>query len=84
MSCGFLVAWAGIVRPHTVTRKDGTKLAHFADTSLVCELREMRALLRDWKLLALLLPCFASEIAVIVLSTLNGKYTMVGIEDPAK
>ena len=73
MSSGILVAFFGIVQPSSVRRADGTALAHYPHNGAWVEFKAQAELFKDWRLLALVIPLFASEVAVIVFSTLNGK-----------
>ena len=71
MASGFFVACFTIVPPSRVRRLDGTPLAHYPHEGFWVELKAQSKLLRDWRLLALFIPLFGSEITVIVFSTLN-------------
>ena len=75
MACGFFVALVAIVPPSQVRRPDGTPLAHYPHKGFWAELKAQRQLFTDWRLLALFVPMFASEVATIVISTLNCQYT---------
>ena len=71
MSSGFFVACFTIVPPSRVRRPDGKPLAHYPHEGFWYELKAQSKLFRDWRLLALFIPLFGSEIVVIVFSTLN-------------
>ena len=71
MASGFFIACFTILPPARVRRSDGTPLAHYPHEGFWRELKAQSKLFRDWRLLALFLPLFASEIVVIVFSTLN-------------
>lgn len=60
-----------IVEPSKVRRRDGTPLAHYPHHGIWQELKNQRRLLQDWRLLVMFIPMIASEVAVIVLSSLN-------------
>ena len=60
-----------IVDPSKVRREDGTPLAHYPHHGIWQELKNQRRLLQDWRLLVMFIPMIASEVAVIVLSSLN-------------
>jgi hypothetical protein len=72
MSCAFLVALFGIVQPDTVRRADGSPIAKYPHEGLMVELKAQGRLFKDGKVLLLLLPFFASEVAIIIMSTVNG------------
>ncbi|KAL8639582.1 MAG: hypothetical protein Q9228_003392 [Teloschistes exilis] len=74
MVSGFFVALFAIIAPSEVRRRDGTSLAHFPHEGLWQELKNQRRLFRDWRLLAMFIPMFASEVPIIVLSSLNSLY----------
>ncbi|KAL8695757.1 MAG: hypothetical protein Q9224_003181, partial [Gallowayella concinna] len=71
MALSFLVALFGIVAPSTVRRRDGTPLAHYPHEGFWQELKHQRRLFQDWRILAMFVPMFASEVPFIVLSSLN-------------
>ena len=71
MASGFLVALFTIVAPSKVRRRDGTPLAHYPHEGFWQELKNQRQLLQDWRLIAMFIPMFASEVPIIVLSSLN-------------
>ncbi|KAI4103821.1 MAG: hypothetical protein L6R37_003624 [Teloschistes peruensis] len=71
MVSGFFVALFAIIAPSEVRRRDGTPLAHYPHEGLWQELKNQRRLFRDWRLLAMFIPMFASEVPIIVLSSLN-------------
>ena len=71
MASGFLVAFFTIVAPSKVRRRDGTPLAHYPHEGFWPELKNQRRLFQDWRLLAMFVPMFASEVPIIVLSSLN-------------
>lgn len=75
MASAFFVAAFGIVPPAQVRRRDGTPLAHYPHEGLWEELKRQRLLLNDWRLLAMFIPMFASEVPIIVLSSLNCEWT---------
>ncbi|KAL8912808.1 MAG: hypothetical protein Q9171_002266 [Xanthocarpia ochracea] len=74
MALAFFVAAFSIVPPAQVRRRDGTPLAHYPHEGLWEELKRQRLLLKDWRLLAMFIPMFASEVPIIVLSSLNSLY----------
>ncbi|KAL8720880.1 MAG: hypothetical protein Q9225_002325 [Loekoesia sp. 1 TL-2023] len=74
MASAFFVALFTIVAPSKVRRRDGTPLAHYPHEGLWQELKRQRLLLQDWRLLAMFVPMFASEVPIIVLSSLNSLY----------
>ena len=78
MLLAFVVALFGIVPSNTVRRTDGTHLAHYPYDGALVELKGQLELFKDWRMLALVIPMFASEVAVIVFSTLNGKSRVFG------
>ena len=73
MASAFFVAFFAIVAPSSVRRLDGTPLAHYPHEGLWQELKRQRQLFQDWRLLAMFVPMFASEVPIIVLSSLNCK-----------
>ena len=73
MASAFFVAFFGIVPPSEARRKDGTALAHYPHKGLWFEFKAQGQLLKDWRILALFIPMVACEIAIIVISTLNGQ-----------
>lgn len=75
MASAFFVALFTIVAPSKVRRHDGTPLARYPHEGLWHELKRQRLLLQDWRLLAMFVPMFASEVPIIVLSSLNCKCT---------
>lgn len=77
MASAFFVALLTIVAPYKVRRLDGTSLAHYPHDVLWQELRRQRQLFQDWRLLAMFVPMFASEVPIIVLSSLNCKCTTI-------
>ncbi|KAI4213366.1 MAG: hypothetical protein LQ349_009289, partial [Xanthoria aureola] len=74
MVSAFLVALFFIVKPSTVRRRDSTPLAHYPHQGIWQELKNQRRLLQDWRLLVMFIPMLASEVALIVLSSLNSLY----------
>ncbi|KAL8989125.1 MAG: hypothetical protein Q9177_001923 [Variospora cf. flavescens] len=74
MASAFFVAAFSIVPPAKVRRRDGTPIAHYPHEGLWEELKRQRLLLKDWRLLAMFIPMFASEVPIIVLSSLNSLY----------
>ena len=75
MASAFFIAAFSIVPPAQVRRRDGTPLAHYPHEGLWEELKRQRLLLKDWRLLAMFIPMFASEVPIIVLSSLNCEWT---------
>ena len=73
MASAFFVALFAILPPSKIRRSDGTALAHYPHKGFWFEIKAQGQLLRDWRMLALVIPMFASEIAIIVMSTLNGQ-----------
>ena len=71
MASGLFIACFTIVTPSRVRRSDGTPLAHYPHDGFWLELKAQSKLFRDWRLLAMFVPLFGSEIVVIVFSTLN-------------
>lgn len=69
-----LIVYFGIVDPSKVRRNDGTSLAKYPHTDFWTELKAQGELFRDVKALLLFIPIFASEIAIIIASTCNGKW----------
>ncbi|KAL8738891.1 MAG: hypothetical protein Q9181_000418 [Wetmoreana brouardii] len=74
MASAFFVTLFTIIAPSEVRRHDGTPLAHYPHDGLWQELKNQRRLLQDWRLLALGIPMLASEVPIIVLSSLNSLY----------
>ncbi|KAL8704647.1 MAG: hypothetical protein Q9201_002181 [Fulgogasparrea decipioides] len=74
MASAFFVALFTIIAPSEVRRRDGTPLAHYPHDGLWQELKNQRRLLQDWRLLALGVPMLASEVPIIVSSSLNSLY----------
>ncbi|KAL8990143.1 MAG: hypothetical protein Q9169_008198 [Polycauliona sp. 2 TL-2023] len=74
MVSGFFVALFCIVDPSKIRRRDGTPLAHYPHQGIWQELKNQRQLLQDWRLLVMFIPMIASEVAIIVLSSLNSLY----------
>ena len=79
MVLAFFVALFAIVPPSQVRRSDGTPLAQYPHKGFWIELKAQSQLLKDWRLLALFIPMFGSEVAVIVFSTMNCKWTRTPI-----
>jgi len=73
MVLAFFVALFTIVPRSKVRRSDGTALTQYPHKGFWIELKAQSQLLKDWRLLALFVPMFGSEVAVIVMSTLNCK-----------
>ena len=71
MLSALFVALFFIVEPSKVRRRDGTPLAHYPHHGIWQELKNQRRLLQDSRLLVMFIPMIASEVAVIVLSSLN-------------
>ena len=71
MASGFFVSCFTIVSPSRVRRADGTALANYPHEGFWSELKAQGTLFRDWRLLAMFVPMFASEIVLIVFSSLN-------------
>lgn len=71
MASGFFVALLTIVAPSRVRRPDGTPLAHYPQEGFWRELKAQSQLFTDWRILALFVPIFSSEVAAIVSWTLN-------------
>ena len=71
MATAFFVALFCIIEPSSVRRQDGTPIAHYPDEGFWQELKNQRRLLQDWRLLVMFIPMLASEVALIVLSSLN-------------
>lgn len=76
MASAFFVALLTIVSPSRVRRADGTPLAHYPHEGLWRELKAQSQLFKDWRLLALFVPMFSSEVSIIVFSTLNCKSSL--------
>ena len=68
-----LIVYFGLVDPSKVRRNDGTSLARYPHTDIWTELKAQGELFRDWKAMVLFIPIFSSEIAIIIISTCNGK-----------
>lgn len=66
------IAFFFIVDPKRVQRSDGTAIRHYPHRGFMVELKNQVELLKDWRILVLTIPFFASEIAIIITSTLNG------------
>lgn len=79
-SMGILVAFFGIVSPSTVRRPDGTALAKYPHTDFWTELKAQGQLFKDWRMLALFIPIFSSEISIIIISTINGKSIKLSLD----
>lgn len=71
MAMGFFVALFCIIEPSSVRRQDGTRIAHYPNQGFWLELKNQRRLLQDWRLLVMFIPMLASEVSLIVLSSLN-------------
>ena len=71
MASGFFLTCFTILPPSRVRRPDGTALAHYPHEGFWHELKAQSKLFSDWRLLAMFVPLFGSEIVVIVNSTLN-------------
>ena len=71
MASGFFVSFFTIVPPSRVRRPDGTALAHYPHEGFWHELKAQGTLLKDWRLLVMFVPLIASEVIVIVFSSLN-------------
>lgn len=71
MASAFFIALFTIVAPSKIRRRDGTPLARYPHDGFWQELKRQRRLLQDWRLLAMFIPMFASEVPIIVLSSLN-------------
>lgn len=71
MVLAFFMVLFTIVSPSEVRRSDGTALAHYPHQGFWLELKAQKQLLKDWRILALFVPMFGSEVTVIVLSTMN-------------
>ncbi|OAA55170.1 Major facilitator superfamily domain, general substrate transporter [Cordyceps fumosorosea ARSEF 2679] len=64
----------GLVDPKTVRRADGTPVAVFHNLSLGQEMRGVVAVLRDYRVLAMLPVIFSCELALGILPSVNGRY----------
>ncbi len=71
MVSGFFVALLFIIAPVKVRRRDGTALARYPHEGFWNELKNQRKLFQDWRVWAMFIPMFASEVPIIVLSSLN-------------
>ena len=71
MASGFFVSFFTIVPPSRVRRPDGTALAHYPHEGFWHELKAQGTLFKDWRLLVMFVPLIASEVIVIVFSSLN-------------
>ena len=71
MASGFFVAFFTIVPPSRVRRADGTALADYPHDGFWHELKAQGTLFKDWRLLVMFVPMIASEVIVIVFSSLN-------------
>ena len=71
MGSAFFVALFGIIEPSSVRRQDGSPIAHYPHQGFWQELKNQRRLLQDWRLLVMFIPMLGSEIALIVISSLN-------------
>ena len=71
MASGFFVAFFTIVPPSRVRRGDGTALADYPHDGFWHELKAQGTLFKDWRLLVMFVPMIASEVIVIVFSSLN-------------
>ncbi|KAG7005387.1 MFS general substrate transporter [Physcia stellaris] len=74
MASSFFIALLSIAAPSGVRRADGTSIAYYPHEGFWHELKNQRQLLRDWRLLAMFIPMLGSEVAIIVLSSLNSLY----------
>ena len=72
MASAILIAFLFIESPSSVRKSDGSFVRDYAHRGVFTELQSQLELLRDWRMLALMIPFFASEIAIIIISTLNG------------
>ena len=81
MASAFFVALFAIVTPSKVRRRDGTPLADYPHEGFWQELKNQRRLFQDWRILAMFVPMFASEVPVIVLSSLNCEWDFLSVED---
>ena len=73
MASSFFIALLSIAKPSEVRRADGTSIAYYPHEGFWHELKNQRQLLKDWRLLAMFIPMLGSEVAIIVLSSLNCK-----------
>lgn len=73
MLCALPIAAFLIVDPKRVQRSDGSAIRHYPHRGFMIELKNQIELLKDWRILALAIPFFASEIPIIITSTLNGQ-----------
>ena len=71
MASAFFLAFFTIVSPSEVRRGEYTALAHYPHEGLWQELKNQRRLLKDWRVLTMLIPMFASEVTFVVPSSLN-------------
>ena len=71
MAAAFFVALFCIIEPSSVRRQDGSPIAHYPHQGFWQEFKNQRRLLQDWRLLVMFIPMLASEVALIVLSSLN-------------
>ena len=81
MASAFVLAAFFIVSPAKVRRRDGTPLAQYPHEGLWEELKRQRLLFKDWRLLAMFIPMFASEVPIIVISSLNCKCMILFVVD---
>ncbi|THX36900.1 hypothetical protein D6D10_06291 [Aureobasidium pullulans] len=71
MASAALVSAFGIVSPEKVTRADGTHLAEFKATDFKTEFAGCCALLKDWKIVLLIIPMFATEMSSSLIPTIS-------------
>jgi hypothetical protein len=69
--CAVALALIAIINPRSVTRRDGRHLALFKPPNYRDELMSCIYLLRDPKILLLLIPMFGTEIALSFVPTIN-------------
>ncbi|KAH8422534.1 uncharacterized protein LDX57_000288 [Aspergillus melleus] len=74
MALSLPVALFGIISPADVRRADGSPIAHYPHRGVWEELKGQRQIIMDWRMLALLLPMFGSEVAIIAFSSINSLY----------
>ncbi|KAJ6140022.1 membrane transporter [Penicillium samsonianum] len=71
MSSAIILSLLAIKSPQTITRDDGTHLAIFAATDFKSEVTGCIHLLKDWRIVALIIPMIATEMSSALIPTLS-------------
>ncbi|KAH8694312.1 membrane transporter [Talaromyces proteolyticus] len=71
MSSAILVSATMIVSPRKIIRDDGTHLAIFTATEFRSEFKGCVKLLKDWRIVALIVPMIATEMSSALIPTLS-------------